>query len=143
LQSVLPRPLFWAIAVIGFWGGCLLQPDLHVGGVAAESMIPLVFLLLFVACEYLYELPVKLRQGILLLVAVEFFIVRGTHLVLLGTGHFFPFDNNLFLKKWMLIVFARDLIGTFWPGFFMAAVAFSVLLVIGLKASASRQEMRS
>jgi hypothetical protein len=134
LQSILPNSLFLAVIVLGFLGGCFLQQGFNTGGLVGESMTPMVFLLLLVASEYFYDLGVKLRQMFLLVLTGEFLISRGLHLVFLGIGHPFIWDDNLSLKNDENLVFARDLMVTPWPGFLITTLSFILLLVIGLKA---------
>jgi hypothetical protein len=139
LQSILPNSLFLSVIVFGFLGGCLLQQGFNTGGLVGESMTPIVFLLLLVASEYFYDLGVKFRQLFLLILTGEFLISRGLHLVFLGIGHPFIWDDNLSLKNDKNLVFARDLMATPWPGFLITTLSFILLLVIGLKACSREQ----
>lgn len=126
LQSLLPAPLFASILIIGFWGGCMLQPGFLPWriGIAGESMTPVVILLILVGSEYLSLLSVGLRRLILLSFACEFFISRGLHLFLFAVSSPFIFDGNAKLKSANNLIFARDLIGTQWTGCILAMTAF-------------------
>ncbi len=136
LQSVLPGSLFLIVLVIGFLGGCILQPGFNLTGIVGESMTPMVILLLLVAAEYLYALPVKLRQMMLLMVAGEFLFSRGIHLFFLAINHPAILDGNADLKFENNLVFAGNLIATRWPAG-IVIILFLILLVIGLKASSA------
>ena len=132
LQSILPDSLFWGIIIIGFWGGCILQPGTNSAGIVAESMTPIVFLLLLVATGYLYNLSVQLKQFILLMVAGEFLISRGIHLGFLVMGGSNFWDENIILKVSHNLVFARDLIGNYWS-ILIVVSGILISLTMGLK----------
>lgn len=139
LQSILPNSLFWGIIIIGFWGGCILQPGTNSAGIVAESMTPIVFILLLVASKYLYTLPIQLKQFMLLIITGEFLDSRGIHLALLAIGSPIIWDENIMLKVSNNLVFARDLIGNSWS---ILIVVFGLLmsLVMGLKDCLSTPE---
>lgn len=135
LQSLFPDSLLLAVLFIGFFGGCFLQPGFNPAGIVGESMTPVILLLLLVATEYLLQLPIKLQQPILLMVAGEFAISRGLHLVALAMKHRVIWDNNIGLKVENNLVFARDLIKTPRLALMFTILAFLVLLAVGLRSS--------
>jgi hypothetical protein len=139
LQSILPNSLFWGIIIIGFWGGCILQPGTNSAGIVGESMTPIVFVLLLVATKYLYTLPVQFKQFILLMVAGEFLDSRGIHLAFLAMGSPIIWDENIVLKVSHYLVFARDLIGHSWS-ILMVVCGLLISLMMGLKDCLSEPE---
>jgi hypothetical protein len=136
LQSILPNSLFWGIIIIGFSGGCILQPGTNSAGIVAESMTPIVFILLLVTSKYLYTLSLQLKQFILLMVAGEFLISRGIHLALLVMADSLIWDENIVLKVSHNLVFARDLIGNYWS-ILIVVIGILISLIMGLKTCLS------
>ncbi|GAB1541799.1 hypothetical protein NUACC21_44720 [Scytonema sp. NUACC21] len=139
LQSILPNSLLWGIIIIGFWGGCILQPGTNSAGIVGESMTPIVFVMLLVATEYLYTLPVQFKQFILLMVAGEFLDSRGIHLAFLAMGSPIVWDENIVLKVSHNLVFSRDLIGNSWA-ILIVVVGILISLMMGLKDCLSYSE---
>ena len=138
-QSILPNSLFWKIIILGFCGGCILQPGTNSSGIVGESMTPIIFILILVATKYLDALPVNLKRFILLMVAGEFLDFRGVHLAFLAMQSPIIWDENIILKVSNNLVFARDLIGNSWS-ILIVVSGFLISLIIALKNCSSDSE---
>ena len=138
-QSILPNSLFWKIIILGFCGGCILQPGTNSSGIVGESMTPIIFILILVATKYLDALPVNFKRFILLMVAGEFLDFRGVHLAFLAMQSPIIWDENIILKVSNNLVFARDLIGNSWS-ILIVVSGFLISLIIALKNCSSDSE---
>jgi hypothetical protein len=113
--------------MVGFWGGCILQPGPNPGGIVGESMTPIFFFLVLVVAEYLSVLPMNLRRSLLLLSFGELLLSFGVHMGFMAMDSPIVWDKNLNLKFNNDLFFARDLTGTAWP-IFLGVIGFLVLL---------------
>lgn len=129
LQSILPHSFFVIIVMVGFWGGCILQPGPNPGGIVGESMTPIFFFLVLVIAEYLSILPMSLRRSLLLFSFGEFLLSFGLHMSFMAMDSLIVWDSNLNLKFNNDLFFAQDLTETAWP-IFIGAIGFIVLLAI-------------
>jgi hypothetical protein len=132
LQLILPHSFFVIIVIVGFWGGCILQPGPNPGGIVGESMTPIFYFLMLVVTEYLYTLPIKVKRLLLLISFGEFLLSFGLHMSFMAMDSSIVWDSNLNLKFNNDLLFARDLTKTAWP-IFVGAIGFLLLLAIGFK----------
>lgn len=139
LQSILPHSFFVIIIMVGFWGGCILQPGPNPGGIVGESMTPIFFFLVLVIAEYLYVLPINVKRSLLLLSFGEFLLSFGLHMSFMAMDSPIVWDSNLNLKFNNDLFFARDLTETAWP-IFVGAISFLILFAIGCKNPVNEKE---
>lgn len=142
LQSILPQSFFIMIVVVGFWGGCILQPGPNPGGIVGESMTPIFFFLILGVIEYLYALPIYLKRSLLIISFGEFLLSFGLHMSFMAMDSLIVWDSNLNLKFDNNLFFARDLTETAWP-IFLGAIGFLLLLAIGFRNPASERNSLS
>jgi 4-amino-4-deoxy-L-arabinose transferase-like glycosyltransferase len=99
------------VCVCAFAGAIAVHPGLNRSGLAAESLEPVVVLLLIMAARSLLDLPQRRRTIIAALLLVEFAITRGLHTLLIIVG-LVPVSNdpNLALKLDKGITFIADMV---------------------------------
>jgi hypothetical protein len=142
LQSILPQSFFVIIVVVGFWGGCILQPGPNPGGIVGESMTPIFFFLILVVIEYLYALPIYIKRALLLISFGEFLLSFGLHMSFMAMDSLIVWDSNLNLKFDNHLFFARDLTETAWP-ILVGVIGFLLLLAIGFRNPSSERNFFS
>ena len=142
LQSILPQSFLVIIVIVGFWGGCILQPGPNPGGIVGESMTPIFFFLVLIVAEYLSVLPIGVRRSLLLLSFGEFLLSFGLHMSFMAMDSMVVWDSNLNLKFNNDLFFARDLTETAWP-ILVGVIGFLFLLAIGFKNPLSEMKVES
>jgi hypothetical protein len=135
-----PFGIFASVAATGLAGGVLLQPGANSMGLVAESMAPIVLIVLIVAASMLNATPSRVQRMTLIALACEFVLIRGVHTMTAALFMTPSADPNWDLKAQHSLTFARDTLGSAWiAAAVMLLIAFLLLVLISLPARTNQR----